>query len=210
MSMNTYALLQTAIMDWLKDRTDLAAYAPDFIALGESVLNYGMGDDFQPLRVREMETVVSLASVNGVATLPTDYLQYRRVVPASGPRYPIDFTTPDGADSLYPTGQAGLPKHFTIVGSSLNTYPKTSDNVELTYYAQIPALSVSTTTNWLLTKNPGVYLRASLMQAAEFIKDDTEAQKQTAICRALMNGMQNADQMANYARAGVTLRGNTP
>ncbi len=210
MSITTYSELVTAIQAWLMDRTDLASYAPDFITLAENVLNYGMGDDFQPLRVRDMETVVSLVSATGVATIPTDYLQYRRLVPASGNRYPIKYTSPDGADVLYPTGQAGLPCHFTIIGSSLYTYPKTSDNVELTYYAKIPALTVSNTTNWLLTKAPGIYLRASLMQAAEFIKDDAEAQKQTAICRALMNGLSNSDFMANYARAGVTLRGNTP
>lgn len=210
MTIGTYAQLQSAVTSWLEDRTDVASFVPDFITLAENVLNFGMGDDFAPLRVRDMETVVSLPSVNGVATIPTDYLQYRRVVPATGNRYPITFTTPDGADLLYPTGQAGLPQHFTIVGSNLYTYPKTSDNVELTYYAMIPALSDSNTTNWLLTKAPGIYLRASLMQAAEFIKEDAEAQKQAAICQALMAGLSRSDQMANYARAGVTLRGNTP
>lgn len=210
MSITNYTELVTAIQAWLMDRTDIVSYVPDFITLGENVLNFGMGDDFAPLRVRDMETVVSLPSVTGVATLPTDYLQYRRLVPASGNRYPIQYTTPDGADELYPTGQAGLPCHFTIVGSNLYTYPKTSANVELTYYAKIPALTASNTTNWLLTKVPGIYLRATLMQAAEFIKDTPEAQKQAAICQSLMAGLSRSDQMANYARAGVTLRGNTP
>lgn len=210
MTITNYTELVTAVQAWLKDRTDLAAYVPDFITLAENVLNYGMGDDFPPLRVRDMETVVSLVSATGVAALPSDYLQYRRLVPATGNRYPIKYTTPDGADVLYPTGQAGLPCHFTIVGSSLNTYPKTSDNVELTYYAKIPALTSGAPTNWLLTKSPSIYLRAALMQAAEFIKDDAEAQKQALLCRSLMNGLQNSDFMANYARAGVTLRGNTP
>jgi hypothetical protein len=210
MSFLNYTDLVTNTPVWFKDRTDLATYMPDFITLAEGYLNYGMGEDNPPLRVLDMETVVSLVSVNGVAALPSDYLQYRRVVPATGNRYPILYTTPDGADELYPTGQAGLPKHFTIVGSNLYTYPKTSDNVELTYYARIPALTASAPTNWLMTKNPAIYLRATLMQAADFIDDEAETQKQAIICRSLMNGMQNSDSMANYARAGVTLRGNTP
>jgi len=210
MTISTFSELQTAVMDWLKDRTDLGSFAPDFITLAENVLNFGMGDDFPPLRTRDMETIATLTSTSGVAALPTDYLQYRRLVASSGMRYPIHYVSPDGADELYPTGQAGLAKHFTIVGSNLYTYPKVTADVELTYYAKIPALTASNTTNWLLTKNPSVYLRAALMQAAEFIKDDVEAQKQTLICRSLMNGLQNSDFMANYARAGVTLRGNTP
>lgn len=215
MTISTFSELVTATQAWLMDRTDINAYVPDLITLGEGVINFGFDAEnsalnVDPLRCRDMELISTLTSTNGVAPLPDTYLQYRRLVPSSGMRNPIKFTTPDGADALYPTGQAGIPCHFSIVGANLYTYPKTSDNLELTHYQMVPPLTAAAPTNWLLTKNPGVYLRTTLMMAAEFIKDQAEMERQAFMSRGLIGAMNKSDDLANYARAGVTLRGNTP
>lgn len=207
MPITTYNELQTAIADNLA-RSDLTSFLPDFVMMAENWLNYG-SDNSEALRCREMEAITSLPPTAGVCTLPSDYIEYRRVTEVAGVRRPLSFITPDMAEINYPSRSSGLGEKFTIIGSSLYTFPLVSNNVELTYYQALPPLA-SNTSNWLLAKSPSTYLRAALVQAAEFIKNDEEAAKQAQMARSLIAGLNKSDQMGKYARAGVTPRGVTP
>jgi len=208
MAITDYSGLVTAIGDKLA-RSDLDGFIPDFIMQSEHVFNHG-SESIAPLRVRDMETIGSLSPAANVYTLPGDYLQYRRVTEESSPRRPLDYIDPMGVDQLYPLRASGFSNHFTIIGNSLYTYPLSSNDVELVYYALIPALTSVATTNWLITKAPSLYMRMSLMFAADFIGDDAEIAKQAQMAKALIDGMNRSGMMANYARAGLTLRGVTP
>jgi hypothetical protein len=208
MAITDYASLVTAIGDDLA-RSDLTSYIPDFIMQAEQVFNHG-SESIDPLRVRDMETIDSLSPTSNVYTLPDDYLQYRRVTEEASPRRPLDYIDPMGVDQLYPLRASGYSNHFTIIGNSLYTYPLSTNDVELVYYATIPALTSVATTNWLITKAPSLYFRMSLMFAASFIKNDGEIAKNAQMAKALIDGMNRSGMMANYARAGLTLRGITP
>jgi hypothetical protein len=208
MAITDYSSLVTAIGDDLA-RSDLTSYIPDFIMQAEQVFNHG-SESIDPLRVRDMETIDSLSPTSNVYTLPDDYLQYRRVTEESSPRRPLDYIDPMGVDQLYPLRASGYSNHFTIIGNSLYTYPLSTNDVELVYYATIPALTSLATTNWLITKAPSLYLRMSLMFAASFLKLDAEVAKNAQMAKALIDGMNRSGMMANYARAGLTLRGITP
>jgi hypothetical protein len=208
MAITDYSSLVTAIGDDLA-RSDLTSYIPDFIMQAEQVFNHG-SESIDPLRVRDMETIDSLSPTSNVYTLPDDYLQYRRVTEESPPRRPLDYIDPMGVDQLYPLRASGYSNHFTIIGNSLYTYPLSTNDVELVYYATIPALTSLATTNWLITKAPSLYLRMSLMFAASFLKLDAEVAKNAQMAKALIDGMNRSGMMANYARAGLTLRGITP
>jgi hypothetical protein len=208
MALATYSDLVTAIGDNLA-RSDLASYIPDFIVQSEQVFNHG-SESIDPLRVRDMETVDSLSPTNNVYTLPDDYLQYRRVTEEASSRRALDYIDPMGVDQLYPLRTSGYSNHFTIIGNSLYTYPLSTNDVELVYYASIPALTDVATTNWLMTKAPSLYLRMSLMFAADFIKDEAAVAKNAQMAKALIDGMNRSGMLANYARAGLTLRGVTP
>jgi hypothetical protein len=202
MAIGTYGELVQAIQDWMMDRPDLAAKAADFIAMGEAIIAYG-SEQVTPLRCREMETVASLVPALGVCALPSDYLQYRRVVDTGTPRRNLSYVTPDAADLYYPERAAGTAEKFTILGAGLRTFPLTANTVELTYYAKVPALTALATTNWLIAKHPGIYLRASLLMAAEFIKDASEMATQAALLASLIKGMNDQAMLANYAKAGI-------
>lgn len=208
MAITDYATLVAAIGDNVA-RSDLTSFIPDFIMQAEQVFNHG-SESIDPLRVRDMETIDDLSPTSNVYTLPTDYLQYRRVTEKSSPRRPLEYIEPTAVDQLYPLRASGFSNHFTVIGGSLYTYPLSSNDVEMVYYAAIPALTDSATTNWLITKAPSVYLRMSLMFAAEFIKDDAEVAKQAQMAKALIDGMNRSGMLANYARAGLTLRGIAP
>jgi hypothetical protein len=207
MAITTYAQLQTAVGDNLA-RSDLTTFIPDFVTMAENWLNYG-SENSPALRCREMETTVTLPTVSGVATLPADYLEYSTVREDTSRALPLDFLTPDKAAAWYPSGSSGVSGYFTISGSSLSTYPLTTNSLVFSYYQALPPLA-SNSTNWLLTKAPGVYLRATLIQAAEFIKNDEEAAKQATMAKALVAGMNRSDMIGKYKRAGLSLRGVNP
>lgn len=209
MAITDYATLVTAIGDNIA-RSDLTSYIPDFIMQAEQVFNHG-SESIDPLRVRDMETIDDLTPTSNVYTLPADYLQYRRVTEKSSPRRPLEYIEPTAVDQLYPLRASGFSNHFTVIGSSLYTYPLSTNDVELVYYASIPALTSVATTNWLITKAPSIYLRMSLMFAYDFIKDgDGKVAENAQMAKALIDGMNRSGMLANYARAGLTLRGIAP
>lgn len=208
MPITTYTELQTAIADDLA-RSDLTSFIPDFITMAENVLNFG-SDEIEPLRVREMETISTVTMASGVGAVPQGFLQHIRAVEGTSSRRPLNYITADAAEKLYPTRAAGIPASFSIIGSSLYVYPLTDNSIELTYYSVIPALSGSNTTNWLLTKAPGVYLRTALVMANGFIKNTAQMSLQAEMARGLIGGLTRSDMVGKYARAGVATRGATP
>ncbi|RUW04046.1 MAG: hypothetical protein E5X94_00625 [Mesorhizobium sp.] len=210
MAITDYASLKSTVLDW-SARGDVAAIVDDTIRFTTDYLNFG-GQDPQdePLRCREMEVVTSLTPASGVCTLPTDYLQYRRVVEDASTRRELTYITPDQAEVLWPSRFGGLGSNFTIIGSSLYTFPLVSNDVELTYYQKLANLDGTTTTNWLITKAPQVYFRGCLMFISDYVRDNDEAAKHGAALRTLVAGLNGANVMANYARAGMRIRSQTP
>ncbi len=163
MAITTYAQLQTAIASWLA-RSDLTSTIPDFITLCETTLN-------RNLRCREMMHTTTLTPSSGTATLPTDYVAWRRVTGSLG--QPLEYAEPDWLYGAYPTAASGTAGYFTIEGESLIVRPSDDTALTFSYYKKIPALADAT--NWLLTKYPDVYLFGSLVEADVFIKDPDEA-----------------------------------
>lgn len=200
MAITTRDQLKNAITNWYRDRQDLAEFTDEFIELTEGHCN-------TVLRCREMEAKTDLTPASNVCTLPTDYLEYKRVVELASIRRRLDYITEDAADSLYPTRSAGLSCHFMIIGSNLTALPLSSNTIELTYYQKIPALTSSNATNWLLTRLPNLYLHGCLMYAAELVKDDAQQIKETLLFEKYIGMLQSLDLRSKFGNAGVTLAG---
>lgn len=204
MAIGTYAELGTAIQTWFMGRTDLSANTDEIIALAEGYLN-------TKLRCRQMETSEDLTpDVDGVCTLPDDYLEYKRVVELASIRRRLDYITEDAADEIYPTRAAGLACHFTLSGESLIALPISANDIQLTYYQKVPALSGSATTNWLLSAHPGLYLHTCLFYAAELVRDDAIQATEAALIERFLDNIHALDTRAKFGNAGVTLRGPAP
>jgi hypothetical protein len=191
MAITNYSELQTAVADHL-DRSDLSSYIPDFIVLSEARFN-------QTLRHRKMEAIEDLTPSSGVVSLPSDYLEYIRVVDKGSNRRELRSITPHAADQYYGDSPTGTACDFAIVGSSLYTYPQTSNTVELTYYQKIPDLATNTT-NWLLTESPGLYLHATLAHAAEFLRDHEKMQVETALSESMLRNLISTNTLSKHAR----------
>jgi hypothetical protein len=160
MALTTYAELQAAIASWLA-RDDLTLYIPDFIKLFEAAA-------CRKLKVRPMETTTTLTPSSGVATLPSDYLGYRRVTWTGSPIHDLVYVTPP-VYSSYLNAPSGTPSVFTIEGSNLRLAPSSDTALTFTYNQKTAA--VSGTLNWLFTNHPDAYLFGSLCEANAFNKD---------------------------------------
>lgn len=162
MSISTYLDLKTAVADYLQ-RSDLTSFIPTFIELATVRLS-------DELRTPEMEAVATTTITGEWTALP---INFRAIKLFEAGGKVLEYATPWQLQKLVQASATPTVPVYTIQDMQFRVYPfPTSTTVELTYYASIPAMSVSTDTNWLLTKRPDVYLQASLAQARLFLHDD--------------------------------------
>ena len=191
MALDSFSNLKAAVQNWM-DRSDVAGQAEDFITLAEGHFNL-------ELRTREMVTEsTGNTPTSGAITLPTDFLQTVRVVADTSPPRELSYIPPQVASRNY-DNTAGLPSEYTIIGSSLKTYPLSTQDIDLVYYQSIPALTDSNTSNWLLAKYPNLYLTACLMEAARYFRDEEEFMVQAKRANAQITRLNSSEMVAVYA-----------
>jgi hypothetical protein len=210
-TINSYGSLENAVIDHMVGAVDLAAPMAVLIMQAEQMIFHGMaapGAVMEPLRCREMETVASIALVDGVGSLPADYLQWRRVVDTTGGRRELQAIAGSAADQMYPAGGASLAKFFTIIGMTIRAVPTTSGPLSLTYYAKPPALNsaASGDVHAFLAKYPMIYLKGTQAAAAEWLKDFPEMQAHMAFLKAAVSSLNREAQMDSLAKAPVMFR----
>jgi hypothetical protein len=173
MAITNYSELQTSIGTWL-NRSDLTSVIPDFITLAESKLN-------KDQRMRRIQTREPLSVSTEQVALPSDFRQIKSLY-HDGPTYyhPIRIVGGDelaqekriyGADSGVPFVAAVLDDELWFAPE-----PNATFSLIMAYEAKISALSASSTTNWLITNHPEIYLYASLVEAEPYLKDDPRIQ----------------------------------
>lgn len=161
MAITTYAELQTAVAVWLGRPGDtvIATYAPDFIAQFEAWFR-------SRYRLRRMITTAALTIDAETESLPSDFLECRNIHLTASPAEDLQHAGVDWIRTQYDATATGRPKYYNIGASILFApTPDVSYAGTLEYYA-FAALSISNTTNWLLTYYPHVYLRGALREAA--------------------------------------------
>lgn len=65
-----------------------------------------------------------------------------------------------------------IPDCFYQIGNAIYLNCNTDYAYRMVYYAGIPSLSGANQTNWLILRNPNVYLYATLLELAPYLKDD--------------------------------------
>jgi hypothetical protein len=207
-----YAALQTAVLNWAA-RSDAATTTEvvNCIAFATDGFNYGVpARGIAPLRVREMETLASITMTDGVGTLPTDYLQYKTAKSMASLPNPLSYATGSYTDGAYADGAAGLSTTFSITGSTIYVFPTSGVDVDMVYYAAIPTLSDSNTSNWLLAKMPSLYLHAALMHLAMFTRDDALLARSQAMVASTIDGLNLTNELSEYAKVGTRMGFLTP
>jgi hypothetical protein len=166
MALSTYAELKTSIANWL-NRSDLTdEISDDFIKLVEAEYN-------SKFRIRKMLTSDTTFTIDSeLETLPTGFLQVRDFFIVSGSaKYSLTYMAPTQMDQTRGGSTSGRPNSYTILGSNFRFAPTPDATYTSTinYYKAIDSLSDSTTTNYILTNHPGIYLYGSLYHAANFL-----------------------------------------
>lgn len=205
MALGTYSELQTAVIEYAMRQADaeFSARVPDFITL----LEKRVGDE---LLVGNQETAATVTLTNGAGPLPADYLAMRSVRAQVAPVSTLQQIELDQAFELYPTNYSGYPYHYTISGTTITTYPLSSGNLNIVYYAAIPALSDDDPTNWLLTRAPQIYLYGTLLEAMPYMEDDARAQTWGVMYEKAVNALKTADLVARSGRMQSRVRFPTP
>jgi hypothetical protein len=181
MSLGTFADLKASVATWIK-RSDLTATIPDFVTLAEARIN-------RELRTRSMVTRAVNTSVDSeFVTAPADFAAAKSIRLSASPYTLLDFLTPEQMSDLKATLPSGDLRAVSVVGGEFwfLPAPTTAVSVQLVYYAKLPALSDSATTNWLLTAHPDVYLWGALLEACVFLEDDEQVQKYAAMFAAAL------------------------
>ena len=195
----TYAELQSAIGDWLM-RQDLTSVIPTFIELAEEQFN-------ATIRVRRMIATATLTVTDGEANLPADWLESRNVRYVDDPYRSLEYVTLEAADDLRGL-QPGSTNQFTIRGDKIEFIvdPEDGTEIELTYYAAIPALSDSNTTNWLLTRSPSAYLYGALKHSALYLKDDDRVERWAGLHDRALEEIRMEDHKAQWSGSTLKIR----
>lgn len=185
MALADWTGLTASIGSWLH-RADHTSIAPDLITLAEEDFN-------DELRVRQMETQTSLTITAGYLPHPSDWLGWKLVeVTTNAGTHRVSPETEENASDNQVGVTSAEPYEFVVRGDRTYIRPapdSSSYAYPTVYFAKVPALSASQTTNWLLTRYPAAYLYGSLAHAKAFLEDEDwryfndQAQKIRAIIR---------------------------
>ena len=203
MAFNNYSSLQASIADFL-NRNDLTAVIPDFITLAEAQFN-------RNIRHRRMVERATATLDSEYSAVPADWLESIRYQINTNPITVMEFVSPDQAALLKgANGTTGKPIYYTQIGQQFQVVPAPDSGSaytgELTYYATIPALSVSNTTNWLLTDSPDLYLYGALLQAAPYLQDDQRISTWGTLYERCLNDLKVSDERSRMATSALRMR----
>ena len=74
------------------------------------------------------------------------------------------------------------------------------------YFADIPNLSDVTTSNWLLSKAPDVYLYGSLLHSAPYLVEDARVNVWAQLYGAAVSRLNEESEAARMSGSGLTLK----
>jgi hypothetical protein len=205
MALSTYAELKTSIGDWL-NRSDLTSVIPDFISLAEAQIE-------RTLRTRQMLTRTTLTIDSEFESIPSDFLEVKALkLTSTNPDTPLSFMTMDALDQESTKFTAsGKPKFFGVVGTQFRFVPTPDSSYtgEIVYFANLNKLSVSVSTNFVLTSSPDIYLYGSLLQAAPYLQDDARIQTWATLYERALNDLQLADDRGSTSGGTLLTRAKT-
>lgn len=199
MALSTYAELQDSIAAFL-NRDDLTSVIPDFITMAEARLN-------RDLRHWEMETRSTATFDEQYEPLPNDWQEMIRVNLVG--ESPIELVSQNVLlDMRERDNTAGKPRFYAITSGNIEFYPAPDDGYdgEILYYAKIPALSDSMTSNWLLAFAPDAYLYGALVHSAPYLQEDQRAQIWAALYQSAVDQLNAKSDGGKWGGTGLVMR----
>lgn len=171
MSFDTYANFVIEFTSWV-DNDDAAAKATSFIELAQSHLN-------RELKLEDMVVLAEAETAAGDAWLPkpTGFQGMRRLKLGTGDQTEgLDYVTPAEMDDYSSNNIGGRPRVFTLLGNRirLGPIPDAAYYVEMAYYRAVTPISTTVASNIFLEQAPKLLLAATLAEAYEWLRDESE------------------------------------
>lgn len=194
--------------------TLLDARFDDHLALHEQVMYYGAKEvpgllpKFEPLRIRDMETINAGFTVAATVAQPSGFLE---LIEASldSPYAPLRIEH-EGVIAAYGDQALSTTKIIAVSGTNFR-FKETTGTATIKYYQKL-ATPTASTSNAILTNYPGVYLNGCLMQAALMTQDFDNAKIYGMLYLAQVGGLNERKnrELANATNVRVRVRGHTP
>jgi len=192
-----YGELKTALTNWTK-RSDLSSHYQTFVDQVQARLN-------TDVRVRGRIASATLSTVAGTESvaLPSDWL---RGLSLDIEGHGLEYRTPEELRAAYPSSFSGRPVVYSIEGDNLILGPKPDSvySIRARYYQRFTAFAGDSSTDWVLTNYPNVYLFGCLVEAEAFAMDDNRSAVWEQRYQQAVNAMNRTEGSA--ASAGTTLR----
>ena len=187
-----YSELQTEVANYL-NRTDVAAKVPTWIAIAEASL-------FRELHIKELQVSVTGTTTAGYADLPADFGSVSRVsVTYGNSARTLDYASLAEA----PVSTTSTPSQYSLENNKLRLWGASDGTAYTLYYIpKIEALSVSNTTNWLLENALDLYLYASALEGAKYLRNAQEEQKLSALIPGLLDGVKRFSERRGQPTTG--------
>lgn len=183
-----YTTLIAAVKRW-GHRFDTDDVIPDFIALAEA-------DISRRLRTTQQETTWAAQTVvSGRVALPADWVAFRQLW-ADDLEYDLTAKPINVVTALQATAER--PEFYCVQGGDV-VVSRNDGTIQGIYFARVPALSNAAPTNWLLTAEPGVYLKAALRHAWAFAGNAQKASQYEAEANAIMAEIQLASDRDKFS-----------
>jgi hypothetical protein len=169
------------------NRQDLTTDIPNFVSLATSRISRDMARIKHPSAI----TTATITADTEYENLPADFLAVQQIVNTDETKALI-YITPDQSITVQSQGwnpdytiqpiippyysPTGTITYYTIIGNQLRFVPAPDASapysLKLWYFAMLPALTTTSTTNWVLTRYPDLYLYGALTHTAPYLKND--------------------------------------
>jgi hypothetical protein len=165
-----YTTLSSAVASYL-DRSDLTAMIPNFIEAAEQQV-------YRRVRHRGVETEFTANTSSGLLALSglTNFREMKWMRVSSTPGVFLEPMTVENLYRQFPdrTATTATPRAYARDGGNLIFGPAAASSISLdgVYYALLPNLSASNTTNWFTTNAPEVLLYGALMHGQRYLMAD--------------------------------------
>lgn len=199
MTISDYASLLVDAGEY-SGRNDIAHLFPRFLGLAELKLNRG-------LRVADMEVVDTVSLVNGEGPVPADFLEAREVKTAAG--HPIRAVALQQLTDSF-GARSGIPSGYAVVGGNMRVRPVCDQDLTVTYYGKIPALTPANPTNWLLEKAADLYVYSLVEEIAIWERDVGKVGAAQQLKMLALSGLKIGDERSRWGNAQVVVGGPTP
>jgi hypothetical protein len=193
---NDYTTLSDAVASYL-NRSDLTTFVPNFIEAAEQLV-------YRKIEHRGVETAFTGVTTSGGVFALSGLTNFRSIKWIRTSAAGGGILKPLSIENLYEMfpnrSQAeAFPRHFARDAAELVFGPCAASGVALdgVYYALLPNLSASNTTNFFTSNAPEVLLFGALTQAEPFIVGDQRIPVWASLFTAAFDAVQHEGKREN-------------